>query len=295
MIQRILPGRVTLRGGNRGEGDRKPSSHETISTPHEEAPMPQIGQTRDFPSFIKIMNRANPLVFRANQSTRIELLSDAPNGFLARNHAFFSLGDEANKYVAISYFQKDFTYGSMFIGTIVRDKAPVFTKFDFEIRLNAMTNSAEKVVLRDNRSALIDEPILKKETRSDIQSDAPYIIVVDRSHPYYMNNQWTELHVAEVEKMPEKTVIYVSVENQWYHGMLRKSRYSEVMKRTIQNRYVLLIAFNAFLQDDFIERLPTDIDKQNYEKLKQGQLEIAARTILTGLTTERAFNSNQMD
>jgi hypothetical protein len=290
MINRILPGRLTLHGGNRGEGDKKPASPESLFEPSfeqeiEEAFVP----SKDFPTFIKIMNKANPLLFRPNQSVRIEILSDAPNDFLASNQAYFSLGDEADRYLTISYFQKDFHYGRIFVATRVKEKAPIFTKFNFEIRLNALDSSAQKVILKDERPALIEEPLLKKEKPSNIQTDAPYIEVVDRNHQYYQSNNWTEHDVAEVEKTTEKTVIYVSIENEWYIGALRRSKYAESMKRVIQNRYVLLIAFHAFLQDDFIEKLPSDSDKQQFEKLKQDQLEIGARTILTGLTTEKAF------
>jgi hypothetical protein len=216
-------------------------------------------------------------------------LSDAPNGFLANTQAYFSLGDEADKYLTISYFQKDFHYGRIFVATRVKDKAPLFTRFNFEIRLNALNPSAEKVVLKDNRLAIIEEPLLKKEKPSNIQTDAPYIEIIDRNHEYYVSNNWTEHDVAEVERSTERTVIYVSIENEWYIGALRRSKYSEGMKRVIQNRYVLLIAFNAFLQYDFIENLPSDLDKQQFEKIKQGQLQIGARTILTGLTSEKAF------
>lgn len=242
-------------------------------------------------TIIKIMNKANPLVFRPNQSVRIEIQSDAPNGFLTDNRAYFSLGEQAAKYLDILYQKKDFDYrGRIFLAIKTKDKAPLYSKFDFEITLNAFIKStAEKTTLKDFRAAIIDGPILRKEKPTNIQTDAPYIEVVDRNHEYWKSSNWTEKEVAEVERSPEKTVIYVSIENEWYIGALRKSRYTEGMKRIIQSRYVLLIAFNAFLQDDFIEKLPTDIDKQYYEKMKQGQLEIAARTILTGLTSEKAF------
>lgn len=290
MINRILPGRIALRGGNKGEGDKKPVSPESITEPPLEQEIKvEYVPSKDFPTFIKIMNKASPILFRPNQTVRIEILSDSPNGFLSSNQAYFSLGDEADKYLTISYFQKDFHYGRIFVATRVKDKAPLFTKFDFEIRLNCLGVSAEKVVLKDGRPAIVEEPLLKKEKPSNIQTDAPYIEVVDRNHQYYQTNNWTEHEVAEVEKTTEKTVIYVSIENEWYIGALRRSKYSEGMKRVIQNRYVLLIAFNAFLQDDFIEKLPSDSDKQQFEKLKQSQLEIGARTILTGLTSEKAF------
>ena len=296
MINRILPGRIALHGGNKGEGDKKPVSPESITElPPEQEIEIEFVASKDFPTFIKIMNKANPLVFRPNQSFRIEILSDAPNGFLASNQAYFSLGDEADKYLTISYFQKDFHYGRIFVATRVKDRAPLFTRFNFEIKLIAHDVSAQKLALNDDRSAIIEEPLLKKEKPSNIQTDAPYIEVVDRNHQYYQSNNWTEHEVAEVEKTTEKTVIYVSIENEWYFGALRRSRYSEGMKRVIQNRYVLLIAFNAFLQDDFIERLPSDSDKQQFEKLKQNQLEIGARTILTGLTSEKAFENLVID
>lgn len=291
MINRILPGRIAIKGGNKGEGDKKPAGPHVIYEPHEEEIEEKPISMKDFPTYLKIINKADPLIFRPNQSTRIEIESDAPNGFLAKNGAHFSLSDEADKLVQIFYQRKDFQYGRTFVTTRVKDEAPLFTKFTFEICLNTTKlNSGEQVLLKDDRPAIIDEPLLKKEKPSNIQTDAPYIEVVDRNHEYYKSNNWTEKDVADVKESPDKTIIYVSVENEWYIGALRRSKYTESRQRVVQNRYVLLIAFYAYLQNDYVSKLQTDIDKQNYDKIADSQLEIAARTILTGLTSEKAFD-----
>src|SRR5262249_33109298 len=133
MINRILPGRIGVKGGNKGAGDKKPASPEIEPGPalEEEIETEYVSQ-KDFPTFIKIMNKADPLVFRPNQSTRIEIMSDAPDRFLSKNGAYFTLSNETQKFVRIMYFQKDFRNGRLFVATRLVDKAPLYSKFTFE-------------------------------------------------------------------------------------------------------------------------------------------------------------------
>lgn len=95
--------------------------------------------------------------------------------------------------------------------------------------------------------------------------------------------------MAKVEKSAEYTSIYVLVVNKWYIGTLLGSKYSEGKKTAIRNKYVLLIAFYTYLQDDYSDKLPTDEEMKIYDKVSRSQLEIAARTILTSVTSEKAF------
>lgn len=294
MINRILPGRIAVSGGVKGEGDKKLISAEFDKQEEEDNQIDedQSVPMKDFPTFIKIMNTKDPIVFRPNQSTRIEVLTDAPNEFLEKNEAYFELAPESSKFVIIGHRQNDIHYGRIFLSLRLKDNVPIFSDFILILQLHTTTESNERKVLEDSRTAIVQPPKQKREDHGKVQTDAPDIEIVDRYHDHYVTNKWTEKEVAEVVSSPEKVVIYVSVENEWYLATLRKSKYSEVKKQYIKNRYVLLIAFFAYLQSDNINKLQSDMEKSSYEKIGQSELEIAARTVLTGLTSEKAFEDS---
>lgn len=88
----------------------------------------------------------------------------------------------------------------------------------------------------------------------------------------------------------EKLTIYVSIENKWLRQVLLKGNYSEVKRNSIQNRYILLMAFNAYLADKFWEQR----EKENFEfadNQVQELFEAGTHTILQAITSEKAIES----
>ena len=296
MINRILPGHTMVKGGSKGEGDKKPgaASGTRMTEPDDVVPPLEYVATKDFPTFIKIKNKSDPLVFRKNKLTRVDISTDAPNRFLTKTGSHFALPEEIQKYLGIAFIQKDIEYNRIFLTLRLKEDVPTNTSFEFIIQLIALTSSAEKVVLEDRRDAIVAEPILKGETDVRVQTNAPYIEAVARNDPYFVDHGWNEDSVADVKKDPDKTTIYVSIENKWLAGALRKGKYSEVRKKAIQNRYVLLTAFYAYLNDFYAEKLQSEDTKQLYESVVPGILEIGSRTILTSLTSEKAFEESEI-
>jgi hypothetical protein len=156
-----------------------------------------------------------------------------------------------------------------------------------------LTASADKVILEDRRDAIVQEPTLKGDDKHHIETSAPYIEAIGRKDAYFIDHGWNEDNVAEVKKDEKHTTIYVSIENKWLVAALRKGKYSEVRKKAIQNRYVLLVAFYAYLHYYQSEQLPSDEEKQLYEKTADSMLEIGCRTVLTSLTSEKAFDEKE--
>lgn len=288
MINRILPGKLRISGGNKGEGEKKPPAPTGLTSTEIEEPEKPVS-LQDYPTFIKIINKADPIIFRPNQTTKIELLSDAPNNFLSKNKATLTLSGEAEKFVGRSYQQKDFRDGRMTIAIGVKEGILPKTVFRFGLRLVANKPTGEKEIFESFRDAIVEEPILRKENADNVETDAPWIVEVNQNHAYYTTNRWNEENVAKVEKSVDKTTIYVSVVNKWYLGAMLNSKYTEGKKTTLRSRYVLLTAFYAYLQDDRYDKLATDEEKRHYEKVSSSQLEIAARTVLTAITSEKAF------
>jgi hypothetical protein len=66
------------------------------------------------------------------------------------------------------------------------------------------------------------------------------------------------------------------------------TKYTEQRNRYLKNQYVLLVAFYAYLADCYTEHnLKSDEEKQLNERVANGQLEVAARTILCSITAKK--------
>lgn len=301
MMNRFSTGASTIQGGFGVHGKYKPAKKldNTEGNPQEEN-KPDDGETilqviddlviRDPPTFIRIRNRSDPLVFRKNKLTRIDIETNAPDNYLQRINKDFILSEETGKYVAISHKQSDIRNGGIFLYLHLSDGISPTTRFDFRITLPIN----DTTLLEDSRQALVKEPILKHRSEYSILANLPHIVPVDRKHPYYEANQWNETTVADVKKDNEKMTIYVSMENKWYREVLLRGKYSTARRNVIQNKYVLLMAFNAYLADKFKEkREKEEIELSDFQV--QELFETGTRTILTAITSEKAFEPQYDD
>jgi hypothetical protein len=86
-------------------------------------------------------------------------------------------------------------------------------------------------------------------------------------------------------------VIYVSIENKWLAGALTNSSYNIAMKERLMARYVLHIAFYAYLQYDGMKTLKNseNISQAALDSMMNASLEWGARSVLTSITSEQAF------
>lgn len=294
MIKRFSVGNIKIQGGSASDGDRKPGKKPDDENDEEDidgvdeydTQEPTILVSRDPPTFIRIRNRSNPLLFRENKMTRVDIETDAPDYYLQKTNKDFILSEETKKYVSISHKQTDILNGGIFLYLRLKDGITPSTRFEFRVTLPINGTN----VLVDGRPALVKKPILKLPGVGSIQANSPDIQPIGKQHPYYIEKQWDENMVAEVLQGSEKITIYVSVENKWLREILLRGNYSEVKRKAIENRYILLMAFNAYLADKFWEQR----EKENFELAGnhiQEIFEAGTRTILTAITSEKALES----
>ena len=71
---------------------------------------------------------------------------------------------------------------------------------------------------------------------------------VDRNNPWFQENEWNDLSVAQVLDDQDGVIIYVSAENKNLTKLVaRAQRYSEEAVDSIQNKYLEHISFYAFM------------------------------------------------
>lgn len=283
MINRIKPGTFRMPTG-KDKGPWKRPSKRGKSRKHKE-PLP----TKEFPTFILIANKADPIKFRNTRNTRIELESDAEDGFLEKfkESAMLAVCGDALKYTQIVSRHRDFKGGRLYLNVRLIGDHPVGTEFQFGIKLQVINPHLTELV--DTRRGIVTQEMLTGGDRSKVLLDAPRIISVMPEDSFWEANEWTEDNVAEVRE-DTGTDIYVSLGNKWYVGTIVRSSYGEVHKELLKNRFVLHIAFHAYLQYLGLKDTSADIPQTTLDEIKQQELERAARTILTAATSERAFD-----
>lgn len=288
MINRIRPGTFRMPTG-KDTGPWKRPSQRGKSRKHKE-PLP----TKEFPTFIRIANKADPIKFRNTRNTRIELESDAQDGFLEKfsESASLELCGDAPKYTQIVARHRDFKGGRLFLNVRLVGDHPVGTEFQFGIKLKVINPRLTELV--DTRRGVVTQERLTGGDRRKVLLDAPRIIPVMPQDSFWQANEWTEDNVAEVRE-DTGTDIYVSLGNKWYLGAIVRSSYGEVHKELLKNRYVLHIAFHAYLQYLGLKDAPADIPQTTLDEIRQQELERAARTILIAFTSERAFERVDVD
>jgi hypothetical protein len=225
--------------------------------------------------FLKIINRNDPIIFRTNETTNIHVYSNVVDNFLTLKKAVIDISG-ANKYVDVKYRKKDFQNGRFHFGLVLQDEFNAGTTFELSVFLKMRVKVNEELVLRTPpRSAVVLKPHVNRPSNARVPAQAPEII---------------QAKVAEVKKSPDKTVIYVSLENKHLQRTIHGIRYVESKKKYVKWQYICLIAFYAFKHDKYKEIL-TNEERAVYEKMSNSILDVGALIILTSLTTEEAFDS----
>ena len=109
------------------------------------------------------------------------------------------------------------------------------------------------------------------------------LLWIDSNNPYWLENQWNDNSVAQVEATGESTEVYVSSENKQLTRLLSKAQRGGVdLVGNIKDFYLEHIAFFALLQK-FSESTDTNlevgIDEAQREELYKRELERASETI----------------
>jgi hypothetical protein len=295
MINRIRPGTFTVPVGS-GTTTRKRKSSSGTAVP----PKPPL-DTNSFPTYLKIANKS-PIMLVHGSTARIELNSDAPDGFLTAQGSDGSLefvGD-AEKKLRLTVKSKDFAGGRLYLRVEPSDGAAPGDSFEVKIVLRAKDKIGHVVAHEAVAQAIVEKPKTGGPGTATTLS-APNIIEVGPdvedagAQKFWHDNHWTEDHVAEVKTSDSSIAIFVSVANKWLVGALKESKYPSSTKEMMRDKYVLHAAFHAYIQEEAYKKLNGSVPESTYEKLKAAELERAARTILTAITSEGAFAKDEVD
>lgn len=298
MINRIRPGTFAMPSG--GSGNR-PIKIRKKQRKRNRRSKPAL-ETKDFPTFIEIANRQDPLKFsKAWIGTWIEIESDAPDGFLSKYGATLKLSEDTEKFCNIVVKHKDFKGGRLYMKAGLVGEPNVDTAFSFCVEMQLPKESqAQAQAFKDTRNAMVVEPPPGGDEKK-MPLDAPDIVEVQPDDQFWKDNEWNEDNVAEVRE-GNTTVIYVSFGNKWLIGALTGSDYTSTKQEVLRSKYLLHMAFYAYLQNKGLKDLgknglmkETPIPNQNIseellDQIRQQSLEWAARAILTAITSERAFS-----
>jgi hypothetical protein len=297
MINRIRPGTFDLTGG-KGKGKsvtRKKTKHRK-----QYPPLP----TKDFPTFIRIGNTNIPIRFSSDRTTWIGLESDAPDGFLSKYATSIRLSRDAPKFCRITSRHRDFKGGRLSLGVTLSGDHPANTQFKFGLEL-PVPHEGKTVTFDDWKQAIVASP-KQGGGEKKVPLDIPDIREVDSKSSFWKSDGWTEDNVAEVREKEGHMTIYISRENKWLIGAVTNSAYAIATKERLMMKYILHMAFYAYLQHEGIENIESMVNGSGgsssssaastsgdaYEAIKQKSLEWGARSILTAITSEQAFEKD---
>jgi hypothetical protein len=256
-------------------------------------------ETKAFPTFMKIANKQDPLKFsKAWIGTWIEIESDAPDDFLSKSGATLELSEDTRKFCHIVVKHKDFRGGRLYMKAGLIGDPSIGTTFPFCVKMQCSESQMQE--FKDSRNAVIVEPPPGGGDKK-LPLDAPDIVEVYPEDQFWKDNEWTQDNVAEVRE-GSSIVIYVSFGNKWLIGALTGSGYTSTKQELLKSKYLLHMAFYAYLQNKGLKDLgkngiqgttlvPTQIvSEELLDKIRLESLEWAARAILTAITSEQAFS-----
>jgi hypothetical protein len=295
MLDRIRPGKFVIKVPTEEDGSGKPRRKRK----HTRQRGPGHPLQSDFPTYIKIASFGDPLKFYIGSARTILLETDAPDAFLGRAtaEARLSLAAETSQVLSMGSQDTDFKKGWLRITVELDGRAEEGTEFDVKVALR-FKRDGQDVTLEDTRHGVV-----VKEAggggEKEVKVDAPLVVAVKEDMSEWSELEWNYTDVAEVKGNGGASIIYVSLENEWLKGTLSRTRWSKTHVDYIKTRYILQVAFHAFLLHEGI--LPKE-DGQSEEyarlledetliaKLRKAELIRAVRSILTTLTTKGAFD-----
>lgn len=297
MINRIKPGTVGMPSGN--SGNRGPRRKTRRRSRRSKPPLP----TRNFPTFIKIGNKEDPLKFsKAWIGTWIEIESDAPDDFLSKSDAILELTEETQKVAQVVVKHKDFRGGRLYIKIGLIGEPTIGSEFTLGIRMRAPTQNGKSELSETRKAIVVEAHRGGDEKKTPL--DAPNIWEVKPNDAFWTENEWTEENVAEVRE-GNSVDIYVSFGNKWLIGALIRSKYTSTTQEVMKSKYLLHMAFYAYLQNKGLNSLTKNenkgenltpaqnISEELLDKFRRDSLEWAARSILTAITSEQAFSRTE--
>jgi len=297
MINRIKPGTFKVSTGGSGTAYIRLKKRKKRRIRRSKPPL----ETKEFPTYIKIANKQEPLKFSKMWiGTWIEVQSDAPDGFLSKFGASLELAEDTQEFCRERFKHKDFRGGRLFMKAGLAGDPNVGTAFPFGLRMR-VNDGTQNLEFKDTRDAIVVEPTHGGGEKK-VPLDAPEIVWVAPGDPFWVEEEWTADNVAEVREK-DSVVIYVSLGNKYLTGMLTSSKYTSTKQEVLKNKYLLNIAFYAYLQNKGLKDLEKkegsdqaqtqSISDTFIEKIRHESLEWAAKAILAAITSEQAFSKDE--
>jgi hypothetical protein len=297
MINRIRPGTFSVPTGGGGTAYIRMKKRKRRRTRRSRPPL----ETKEFPTYMKIANKIDPLKFsKVWVGTWIEVQSDAPDGFLSKFSATLALSEDTQKFCRERFKHKDFKGGRLFMKVGLIGDPSEGTAFRFTLRMRA-SDGTRNDEFTDTRNAIIVKPPPGGGEKK-VPLDAPEILEVLPGDPFWKEEEWTPENVAEVREK-DSVVIYVSLGNKYLTGTLTGSNYTSTKQEILKNKYLLNIAFYAYLQNKGLKELGKNgetsstqtqgVSEELLGKIRQESLEWAAKAILAAITSEQAFSKDE--
>ncbi len=299
MLDRIKPGRYAVKAPAKGKNIGK--SYKNKNLGHHRGSGHDL--QADYPSYLEINSHGDPLKFYLGSARTILLKTDAPDRFLS-DHAESKLflSEESKMHVQLLSTDVDFFKGWLRITVEPNSKSKEGTEFEFKVSL-AFPKDGTTAVLSASRGGIV---AIDNGSNAKVEQkvDAPLIVTVSEGSKDWKELGWNYKNVAEVKGNGGASIIYVSLENEWLTGTLNRTRLSKIRVNYIKTRYILQVAFHAFLLHEGI--LPKDAestevyskiidDESLQEKLANAELTRAVRSILTSLTTKGVLDDVEIE
>jgi hypothetical protein len=271
MLNRILPGKFKFITDSSGKGVG--GVGKIGGNKYNRKILPPL-PTKPEPTYLKIVNKKAPIELPINSTCLLKLESDAPNDAFEKG---WRLEIDKKEIELVSH--TSFKGGRSKCKIKPVEKTKIGSAF--ELRANLFNNGTS--ILSNTRLVVIVKPREGSKNKV-IQINAPEIIPVYENDAYYKDNNWTEKSIADVVEGACITV-YVSMENQWLQNTISKLKYTPARIDKFKQDYLLHIAFHAFIQNEDFKNM-TDLNDDSKEELRVSELNRAARTVLTTLSSE---------
>jgi hypothetical protein len=167
------------------------------------------------------------------------------------------------------------------------------------VRIRTNSSETQNQELTDTKSAIVVEPP-PGGGQKKIPLDAPDIVAVRPGDQFWKDNEWTEENAAEV-KEGSSIVIYVSFGNKWLIGVLTGSGYTSTKQELLRSKYLLHMAFYAYLQNKGLKDLgkngsqegvsaqSQNISEELLDKIRLESLEWLQEQFLPSLLASKHF------
>ncbi len=254
----------------------------TTSSIGESSPtikLPEI-PFEDPPTFFEITTKSPKEVY-ANKSFSIKFKTDAHPNYFAKAETFVAFIEPQSIGSFTGTARVHDGYGIAYFKT--NEEAEIGEQGQITLELRPI---GQKSLISSVDIQIIERPE-NSNTSENGKNKSPNIRVdfISEEHPYFIDNNWDNNSVANVESDQDEVVIYVSEENKNLNKLVeRAQRKNDEAVQNIKNKYLEHISFYAFVldknsPDKILTSEDEDIPTDSYAKIKESELRNASETI----------------